>query len=67
MGTDQLLDLFSLDEKVKGESLAGSSKGRNPAMKKESMQSVIDSLGELWDESQYESEYNLDSFMKSLK
>lgn len=67
MGTDQLLDLFSLDEKVKGESLAGSSRGRNPDTKKESMQSVIDSLGELWDESQYESEYNLDSFMQSLK
>jgi TATA-binding protein-associated factor len=34
--------------------------------KKESMQSVIESLGELWDESQYESEYNLDKFMQSL-
>lgn len=65
MGTDQLLDLFSLDEKMKGQNIAGSSKG-DTSSTKESMQSVIESLGELWDESQYESEYNLDKFMQSL-
>ena len=66
MGTDQLLDLFSLDEKKKGESIAGSSR-EETLNKKENMQSVIESLGELWDESQYEKEYNLDNFMHSLK
>jgi TATA-binding protein-associated factor len=65
MGTDQLLDLFSLDEKMKGQNIADSSMG-DSSSKKESMQSVIESLGELWDESQYESEYNLDKFMQSL-
>ncbi|VDH95013.1 Hypothetical predicted protein, partial [Mytilus galloprovincialis] len=66
MGTDQLLDLFSLDEKNKGEKIAGSSQG-DKWNKKESMQTVIESLGELWDESQYEKEYSLDNFMESLK
>ncbi|XP_052070007.1 TATA-binding protein-associated factor 172-like [Mytilus californianus] len=66
MGTDQLLDLFSLDEKNKGEKIAGSSQG-DKWNRKESMQTVIESLGELWDESQYEKEYSLDNFMESLK
>ncbi|XP_076073071.1 TATA-binding protein-associated factor 172-like [Mytilus galloprovincialis] len=66
MGTDQLLDLFSLDEKNKGEKIGGSSQG-DKWNKKESMQTVIESLGELWDESQYEKEYSLDNFMESLK
>ncbi|CAG2199104.1 BTAF1 [Mytilus edulis] len=44
MGTDQLLDLFSLDEKNKGEKIAGSSQG-DKWNKKESMQTVIESLG----------------------
>ena len=63
MGTDQLLDLFSLDssgsesgqEKLE-------SKGRNPS----SIKNILESMEELWDETQYETEYNLDSFMQSL-
>lgn len=33
---------------------------------KASMKSVLDGLGELWDQQQYEAEYDLDSFMLSL-
>uniref|UniRef100_A0AAX7VPZ3 BTAF1 RNA polymerase II, B-TFIID transcription factor-associated n=1 Tax=Astatotilapia calliptera TaxID=8154 RepID=A0AAX7VPZ3_ASTCA len=61
MGTDQLLNLFTLD-KDKGE------KGEQSSTSgKTSMKSVLDSLGELWDQQQYDSEYNLDSFMHSLQ
>ena len=33
---------------------------------KESMQSILENLPELWNEDQYRSEYDLSSFMKSL-
>uniref|UniRef100_A0AAX7TSS5 BTAF1 RNA polymerase II, B-TFIID transcription factor-associated n=1 Tax=Astatotilapia calliptera TaxID=8154 RepID=A0AAX7TSS5_ASTCA len=59
MGTDQLLNLFTLDKVRKGEQSSTSGKT--------SMKSVLDSLGELWDQQQYDSEYNLDSFMHSLQ
>ncbi|XP_029963411.1 TATA-binding protein-associated factor 172-like isoform X1 [Salarias fasciatus] len=63
MGTDQLLNLFTLDKDEKAE------KGeQSPSTSgKSSMKSVLDNLGELWDQQQYDSEYNLDSFMHSLQ
>ncbi|KAK2852480.1 hypothetical protein Q7C36_007681 [Tachysurus vachellii] len=62
MGTDQLLNLFTLDKDNKAEKIdaASSSSGKN------SMKSVLDGLGELWDQQQYEAEYDLDNFMLSL-
>ncbi|KAM6997549.1 TATA-binding protein-associated factor 172 [Tautogolabrus adspersus] len=59
MGTDQLLNLFTLDKGEKAEQTASTSG-------KSSMKSVLDGLGELWDQQQYDSEYNLDTFMHSL-
>lgn len=65
MGTDQLLDLFSLDDKAKGQDIVSSdSSDQN---KRESIKSILENLGDLWDEKEYESEYNLDNFIKSLK
>ncbi|KAM7385145.1 hypothetical protein PAMP_001241 [Pampus punctatissimus] len=63
MGTDQLLNLFTLDkdERVERGEQSTSTSG------KASMKSVLDGLGELWDQQQYDTEYNLDSFMHSLK
>ncbi|XP_060942934.1 TATA-binding protein-associated factor 172 [Limanda limanda] len=60
MGTDQLLNLFTLDKDEKGEQVPSTSG-------KTSMKSVVDGLGELWDQQQYDTEYNLDSFMHSLQ
>ncbi|XP_034464473.1 TATA-binding protein-associated factor 172 isoform X2 [Hippoglossus hippoglossus] len=60
MGTDQLLNLFTLDKDEKGEQVPSTSG-------KTSMKSVLDGLGELWDQQQYDTEYNLDSFMHSLQ
>lgn len=34
---------------------------------KASMKSVLEGLGELWDQQQYDTEYNLDTFIHSLK
>ncbi|KAF7656101.1 hypothetical protein LDENG_00046220 [Lucifuga dentata] len=63
MGTDQLLNLFTLDKdgkRERSEQLASTSG-------KSSMKSVLDGLGELWDQQQYDTEYNLDNFMHSLQ
>ncbi|CAH1794395.1 unnamed protein product [Owenia fusiformis] len=65
MGTDQLLDLFSLDNKTKGSTL-GQKSDESKSVKQESMAKMLDNLGELWDEKQYDNEYDLSSFMKSL-
>ncbi|XP_046571808.1 TATA-binding protein-associated factor 172-like [Haliotis rubra] len=64
MGTDQLLDLFTLGDKKKGESAASAAMDSN--LKRETMRTILENLGDLWDEKQYENEFNLDNFMKSL-
>ncbi|XP_055469787.1 TATA-binding protein-associated factor 172 isoform X2 [Psammomys obesus] len=61
MGTDQLLDLFTLDKDGKAEKADSSTSG------KASMKSVLESLSDLWDAEQYDSEYNLETFMRSLE
>lgn len=67
MGTDQLLDLFSLDDKAKGQEIVSSGGSSSDQNKRESIKSILENLGDLWDEKEYESEYNLDNFIKSLK
>ncbi|XP_076831393.1 TATA-binding protein-associated factor 172 isoform X2 [Brachyhypopomus gauderio] len=61
MGTDQLLNLFTLDKDERVEKSDGPSSSG-----KASMRSVLEGLGELWDQQQYEAEYDLDGFMLSL-
>ncbi|XP_013387250.1 TATA-binding protein-associated factor 172-like [Lingula anatina] len=61
MGTDQLLDLFTLDDSKKG-----TPSEAKPEHGKESMKSILENMDELWDEKQYETEYDLGSFMQSL-
>ncbi|KAL8187148.1 UNVERIFIED_CONTAM: btaf1 RNA polymerase II, B-TFIID transcription factor-associated, 170kDa [Gekko kuhli] len=63
MGTDQLLDLFTLDKDGKAEK----SDAATSASGKATMKSVLENLGELWDQEQYDSEYSLEKFMHSLK
>lgn len=68
MNTDQLLDLFDLDEKgEKSASKEGVDQfGNVPTQGKASANQIVESLGELWDDSQYE-EYDLDNFVSSLQ
>lgn len=65
MGTDQLLDLFSLDIQVE-QSKKDSERVPTRTEQKTSVQNILDNMEELWDEKQYETEYNLDTFMESL-
>ncbi|KAG8435264.1 hypothetical protein GDO86_013278 [Hymenochirus boettgeri] len=61
MGTEQLLDLFTLDKGGKGDKSNTTETGG-----KTSVKSILDNLGELWNQEQYESEYSLGNFMDSL-
>lgn len=72
MDTNQLLDLFDVDE------AATKIENGNGEEKKDSKvqddltgglvpADAVGELGQLWDESQYEDEYNLDNFIKTLK
>nr|XP_033799589.1 TATA-binding protein-associated factor 172 isoform X2 [Geotrypetes seraphini] len=63
MGTDQLLDLFTLDKDEKIEKADNSATTSGKA----TMKSILDNLGELWTQDQYDSEYSLDNFIHSLK
>lgn len=71
MSTDQLLDLFSYETAKKGKAAAGNASESgtdqigNVGKKGGKLKSVLDSLEELWDESQYE-EYNLENFLGQL-
>ncbi|ODQ82572.1 hypothetical protein BABINDRAFT_164345 [Babjeviella inositovora NRRL Y-12698] len=67
MDTNQLLDLFDVDE--------GSGLVEGNAEEKDGVEdtgltgkagAAVGELAELWDESQYEEEYNLDNFIKTL-
>ena len=62
MDTSQLLDLFSVEK----EKFAKAKSTEDSSNKKSSMKSILEDLGELWDETQYDHEYNLDSFIQSL-
>lgn len=62
MGTDQLLDLFSLSEQQQQEQARGSA-GQTS---KTSVKQMMENLPELWEDQQYQEEYDLSSFIKTL-
>lgn len=81
MATDQILDLFNLGETADGIDApeAGNKDSNGMHGREEDMVDAtgevrekgkkgwLDDLGELWDEGQYEEEYNLDSFLATMK
>ena len=62
MDTAQVLDLFAVQGKKERKVTSEQSTSN-----KTSMAQILENMGDLWDEKQYESEYDLDSFMNSLK
>ena len=59
MATDQLLDLFSLDETAEvQDNYDDDDSGKG----KSSMKTILENLPELWDDSQYTSEYDLEAY-----
>lgn len=79
MDTNQILDLFDVEQSGQQQSMAEelredetTSKQTNELINNDNglagkAGAIVGELGELWDQSQYEEEYNLDSFIKSLK
>jgi TATA-binding protein-associated factor len=74
MDTDQLLDLFNLGETADTAEKPGDAAGNEVDMvdidgevKEKGKKGWLDDLGELWDDRQYQEEYNLDSFLETMK
>jgi TATA-binding protein-associated factor len=78
METDQILDLFNLGETAEGidkPSLNGApDEGREEDMvdatgevREKGKKGWLDEIGELWDDKQYEEEFDLEGFLKSMK
>ncbi|XP_046389697.1 TATA-binding protein-associated factor 172 [Ischnura elegans] len=72
MGTDQLLDLFSLkgkpnEENERYKNISQNDKNFSVNSGGQNVKSLLDSLPELWEDKQYEEEYDLSSFIESLR
>ncbi|GAU97707.1 hypothetical protein RvY_08957 [Ramazzottius varieornatus] len=70
MGTEQIVDLFSLDHAGGGEKGTAQSAKKVPANVPgvpKNVRAALENLEELWDSSQYDTEYDINRFMDSLK
>uniref|UniRef100_A0A0N8BMP5 TATA-binding protein-associated factor n=1 Tax=Daphnia magna TaxID=35525 RepID=A0A0N8BMP5_9CRUS len=68
MGTEQLLDIFTLDggKASKNNKRPSSSEPESASGLPAGFRVALESLPELWSEENYENEYNLDSFISTL-
>jgi TATA-binding protein-associated factor len=77
METDQILDLFNLGETAEGldkPTLNGGTEVEREEdmvdatgeVREKGKKGWLDDLGELWDDKQYEEEFDLDGFLKSM-
>ncbi|OWA51690.1 TATA-binding protein-associated factor 172 [Hypsibius exemplaris] len=73
MGTEQLVDLFSVESPSRGSgdssSASGSSgsKSQTPKAPVKGLKAVLENLEDLWDSSQYDTEFDVGRFMDTLK
>ncbi|OZJ02562.1 hypothetical protein BZG36_04331 [Bifiguratus adelaidae] len=66
MDTDQILDLFNVPSKD-DEKSGKKANGEQKPIKKQTAKAVIENLETMWDEKQYDEEFNLDSFIQNLR
>ena len=59
MGTDQLLDLFTLEHQNEKDATAGASPSKG-------LKAMLQNMTEEWDESEYDNEYDVTHFLASL-
>lgn len=68
MGTEQLLDLFSHNKSGNTSAANGGSGGSGGVRTAGGgMKAILETLPDLWDQKQYEDEYDLSQFMTKLK
>jgi TATA-binding protein-associated factor len=75
MDTDQILDLMTLSTERSmtvtaskpTDALDAFGNVATPATAGSGAKAMLDGLQDVWDESQYQEEYNLDQFMKKLQ
>ena len=78
MQTDQILDLFNMGDTEGAPSLEDKPKDPNSIdeadavdaegnVREKGKKGILDELSELWDEKQYEEEFNLDGFLSTMK
>jgi TATA-binding protein-associated factor len=77
METDQILDLFNLGETDSSLAAADRPEGNGVDesnavdaegnMREKGKKGILDELSDLWDDKQYEEEFNLDGFLKTMK
>lgn len=69
METDQLLDLFNIGDAgvMEKEATEEDMVDVNGQVIKKGTKGVLDDLGELWDDSQYTDEYDLNNFIATLQ
>lgn len=79
MQTDQILDLFNVGD-TEGGGMSLEDKANDPNLineadavdaegnvREKGKKGVLDELSELWDEKQYDEEFNLDGFLATMK
>ena len=64
------MDLFALEQRSNGEKVAGQNTKKPPANMTgvpKNVRAALEDLEELWDSSHYDTEYDVNRFMDSLK
>ena len=69
MGTEQLMNMFNKEDNNQKQAANKTNNdiaNNNPALKN-SFQRILENISEIWDENQYESEFNISNFINSIK
>ena len=67
MGTEQLMNMFDKEDQLSnGAKSSGSAADNTGAAVPNAYQKLMENISDLWDESQYENEFDMSNFIKSL-
>lgn len=66
MGTDRLLELFPNSDKNNSSVPSFSTRGHYDSSSSATMKTILDNLPDLWEDKQYETEYDMNNFVQSL-
>ena len=67
MGTEQLVSMFNKEEKINKDAKSSKNTSDKIGIPGNNYQKIIESISEIWDENEYENEFSMENFIKSLK